>query len=421
MEHEAFVPFPVAAVRRAFGDPARVARALPGWQPDDPGDSGHPLTGRLRFRANGATITYRGTLRVKDRADGDLGLRADATESRGEGGVRVRLKVRLTEARSPEGDDRPGTRVAVSGRVEADGRAATLDPEAVSAAGHRLLDRFFAALAEEEGGEGAPVTDTADTADDANGPVSAEDAESTDATGTAAADGTDDGDTAPGTAADGTDTDTDTDTESAYLSAAPAPRSPEPEPDAEPTRAEPTDTGATEPTDATGPAAPRTPKAADATGADATHATGDGPDAPLDAATPPDPDDAEDDAGDPEDSADDEHTDDGPDDTDDDAPGFPDDDLADALPTLFPDGLTVPESAAELDDLPTDAAQARRTMIGRSAEEVDHAPPRGRYAPVPAPGADRGVAALALRWAAPAAAVLLVSAAVASRVLRRRT
>lgn len=51
---------------------------------------------------------------------------------------------------------------------------------------------------------------------------------------------------------------------------------------------------------------------------------------------------------------------------------------------------------AELTDLggsaavrpPAEAAHARRTMIGRSAEEVDHAPPRGRYAPVA--GARRG-------------------------------
>lgn len=40
--------------------------------------------------------------------------------------------------------------------------------------------------------------------------------------------------------------------------------------------------------------------------------------------------------------------------------------------------VDVPESAAALDDLvpPAEAAHARRTMIGRSAEEVDHAPPR---------------------------------------------
>jgi hypothetical protein len=65
-----------------------------------------------------------------------------------------------------------------------------------------------------------------------------------------------------------------------------------------------------------------------------------------------------------------------------------------------------------------EAAHARRTMIGRSAEEVDHAPPRGRYAPVPAP--QTVVPGSALRWAAPAAAVVLASAIVVSRVIRRR-
>ncbi|WP_260639512.1 SRPBCC family protein [Streptomyces angustmyceticus] len=67
---------------------------------------------------------------------------------------------------------------------------------------------------------------------------------------------------------------------------------------------------------------------------------------------------------------------------------------------------------------PAEAAHARRTMIGRSAEEVDHAPPRGRYAPVPAP--EPGGTSAVLRWAAPAAAVVLASAVVVGRVLRRR-
>ncbi|MFI0717485.1 SRPBCC domain-containing protein [Streptomyces sp. NPDC021224] len=82
--------------------------------------------------------------------------------------------------------------------------------------------------------------------------------------------------------------------------------------------------------------------------------------------------------------------------------------------------VEVPESAAALDDLvpPAEAAHARRTMIGRSAEEVDHAPPRGRYAPVPAP--DSPSAAATLRWAAPVAAALVASAVVVSRALRRR-
>lgn len=77
----------------------------------------------------------------------------------------------------------------------------------------------------------------------------------------------------------------------------------------------------------------------------------------------------------------------------------------------------VPEDPAGI-DLPAEAAYARRTLIGRSAEEVDHAPPRGRYAPVPAP--QNGSATASLRRYAPAAAALLLSAVVAGRVLRRR-
>ncbi|MEU9994416.1 SRPBCC domain-containing protein [Streptomyces sp. NPDC050848] len=65
-----------------------------------------------------------------------------------------------------------------------------------------------------------------------------------------------------------------------------------------------------------------------------------------------------------------------------------------------------------------EAAHARRTMIGRSAEEVDHAPPRGRYAPVPAP--ETSSAGATLRWIAPAAALAIASAVVVGRALRRR-
>ncbi|WP_328670552.1 carbon monoxide dehydrogenase [Streptomyces sp. NBC_00328] len=69
-------------------------------------------------------------------------------------------------------------------------------------------------------------------------------------------------------------------------------------------------------------------------------------------------------------------------------------------------------------DAMAEAAHARRTMIGRSAEEVDHAPPRGRYAPVPPPEAT--AARDTLRWAAPAAALALASAIVVTRALRKR-
>ncbi|MBQ1000382.1 SRPBCC domain-containing protein [Streptomyces sp. RK62] len=77
------------------------------------------------------------------------------------------------------------------------------------------------------------------------------------------------------------------------------------------------------------------------------------------------------------------------------------------------------EESEEAGEAPVaEAAHARRTMIGRSAEEVDHAPPRGRYAPVPPPQSLAPNSAL--RWAAPAAAVVLASAIVAGRMLRRR-
>ncbi|WP_340377350.1 SRPBCC domain-containing protein [Streptomyces sp. SS7] len=102
-----------------------------------------------------------------------------------------------------------------------------------------------------------------------------------------------------------------------------------------------------------------------------------------------------------------------------DGPGAPDESPAspEAPEARAPDGSEAP---APLDDVqpPAEAAHARRTMIGRSAEEVDHAPPRGRYAPVPAP---QTVAPNStLRWAAPAAALVVASAIVVGRALRRR-
>ncbi|POX56903.1 carbon monoxide dehydrogenase [Streptomyces sp. Ru71] len=77
-----------------------------------------------------------------------------------------------------------------------------------------------------------------------------------------------------------------------------------------------------------------------------------------------------------------------------------------------------PADFADAGRPPAEAAHARRTMIGRSAEEVDHAPPRGRYAPVPAP--QPASAASTLRWVAPAAVAVVASAIVVGRVLRRR-
>ncbi|HET6634162.1 MAG TPA: hypothetical protein VFH77_03945 [Streptomyces sp.] len=91
-------------------------------------------------------------------------------------------------------------------------------------------------------------------------------------------------------------------------------------------------------------------------------------------------------------------------------------------PSLDPlseeDGEDVEDVQDESAPATAEAAHARRTMIGRSAEEVDHAPPRGRYAPEPATGMEAGAGPL--RWAAPAAAVVVAGAVVIARALRKR-
>ncbi|MGP3969695.1 hypothetical protein [Streptomyces sp. 6N223] len=89
-----------------------------------------------------------------------------------------------------------------------------------------------------------------------------------------------------------------------------------------------------------------------------------------------------------------------------------------ALTQEFAEGLAEDLARAGAPPEP-EADVARRTMIGRSAEEVDHAPPRGRYAPTPAPGRTPAAAAT-LRWAAPAAALVVASAVVVGRRLLRR-
>jgi carbon monoxide dehydrogenase subunit G len=98
--------------------------------------------------------------------------------------------------------------------------------------------------------------------------------------------------------------------------------------------------------------------------------------------------------------------------------------MADGFGEAMEEGIGegMADDLARTGDAPAEpeADVARRTMIGRSAEEVDHAPPRGRYAPRPAPGRVPAAAAT-LRWAAPVAAIAVASAVVvARRVLRRR-
>ncbi|MEU8725289.1 SRPBCC family protein [Streptomyces antimycoticus] len=311
MEHEVFVPFPVDTVRLALAEPDRVARCVPGLQRDADEAAG-PLSGRLRLRIGGSTITYRGVLRVGRRADA-FEIEGEGIEARGSGSVKLTLTV---TPKPVEG----GTQLICAGTVHSEGRLAEFDDEASVTVAHRMLDRFASALT--AGLQKSPITAATE-------------------------------DEAPGRPTDGP-TDQDTEDEATE------------------------DEAGDEATDAGKGAA------AEESGL------------PTEAELPLSADDMDiDDVGDIEDVDD-----------------------ADAVEETVGFG-----DLADLDDLddepPAEAAHARRTMIGRSTEEVDHAPPRGRYAPVPAP--ETVSTSATLRWAAPAAAVVIASVVVVGRrVLRRR-
>ncbi|MET8767650.1 SRPBCC family protein [Streptomyces sp. NPDC004658] len=280
MEHQVFVPAPAERIGAALADRTRVARAIPGLQQDA---GAEPITGRLKLRVGGHSVTFRGTVRVTAREDGTYAVVGDATEARGTGAVKLALTLRLADA---EG----GCTVTAEGTADATGRITELPAETVHAAATRLLSRALESLA-------------------------------------AGADA-------------GTDTDTDT----------------QDTPPAGPAR-----TSVFETEVSPSALAPDADEDLD-TGA------GEGADADTGIVT---------------------------------------------ASTDRPSG-----DFADTGEPPAEAAHARRTMIGRSAEEVDHAPPRGRYAPVPAP--QTVTATSALRWAAPAAALAVASAIVVSRALRKR-
>ncbi|MFE4581260.1 SRPBCC domain-containing protein [Streptomyces chartreusis] len=313
MEHEVFVPVTAERLREVLADPVRVARAVPGLQQDA---GAEPVTGRLKVRVGGHTITYRGAVRISAREDGSYAVEGDATEARGNGSVKLALTLRVAEA---EG----GATLRFKGTASADGRVTEFSAEAVGSAVSRLLNRFGGQLGVVAGEAAAAVE---------SGPEPGADAD-VEAVEEALA---------PGEFETRVTSDFET------------------TPDAE---------------DAAVPEPGRDAAAGEAGGADDGAESESG--SVFDSEVPPpslDPraeeDDAEDEGEDGEDSP-----------------------------------------VAE-------AAHARRTMIGRSAEEVDHAPPRGRYAPVPAPQTIAPNSTL--RWAAPAAALVLASAIVVGRMLRRR-
>ncbi|MFG2570549.1 SRPBCC domain-containing protein [Streptomyces sp. NPDC048567] len=380
-----FVPVPVPALRRTLGDPVRVARCVPGFQQDADASAG-PLAGRLRIRAGGHTITYRGALRLTPLpGDPDVDsvhavlVEGEGAEARGGGSAKLSLTLRLTE-----GDE--GTSISFEGGASGDGRLRDLEPAAALSTAHRLLDRFAQQLVTESlaaQGDGA--------ADEAWGGGAVGDGS---VVGGASADGASiDGSSADGASAGTPETPGAAEVTADELAVGEAVEKAleEAAEEADQTGPEPS---AGSPLSASGPRS-------DADESLPTHEA-----APDEAPGAEQPGERGAEQGGKQD-------------------GEPDTEPSQEGESLFdapiPPSSLDPVAGIEFtvpDGPPAEAAHARRTMIGRSAEEVDHAPPRGRYAPVPTP--ESGGAGATLRWVAPAAALALASAVVVSRALRRR-
>ncbi|MFE9813636.1 SRPBCC domain-containing protein [Streptomyces sp. NPDC005773] len=355
-----FVPVPVPALRRTLGDPARVARCVPGLQQDADASAG-PLSGRLKVRAGGHAITYRGALRLTPLAGAEHGVAVagEGAEARGSGSAKLALTVRLT---ARDG----GTAIGFEGTVSGDGRLLDLDPAAALSAAHRLLDRFAQQLVTESlAGDDGDAGDGGEAGAADAGGAGADDAVVDAGAGDAVADA---GDAGVGDAvADAVDAGAD---EAVVDAGEPAAAAVTAEEQAVGEAVEQALEEAAEEADTSRPG-------------DAPAPHGAAPDEPPAGEQPPE--------------------------------------QASVFDTPVPPSSMDPVAGIEFtvpDGPPAEAAHARRTMIGRSAEEVDHAPPRGRYAPVPSP--DSTGAGATLRWVAPAAALALASAVVVGRALRRR-
>ncbi|MFH8608738.1 SRPBCC family protein [Streptomyces sp. NPDC018029] len=159
MEHEVFVPVSAERLRQVLADPERVAGAVPGLQRDAEETAG-PISGRLKVRVGGHTITYRGSARTAARADGTYTVEGEGAEVRGSGAVRLTLTVRLVPAAE-------GATLVFDGGATADGRITEGSPQAVESAVRRLLDRFAEGLGAAAPPDTAP-SDDIDDADDAD-------------------------------------------------------------------------------------------------------------------------------------------------------------------------------------------------------------------------------------------------------------
>ncbi|MFE0465354.1 CoxG family protein [Kitasatospora sp. NPDC058965] len=153
MEHEVAVPLPVELVQQALEDSALLARCVPGLSTEAEapraaeraaGTGPTEIHGRLKLRVGSSTITYRGVISlIRTGGSGVLTALVEGQEARGDGEVTATVRLAV------EADGERATRLRWRGDLTPGGRLAEIDAATLAAAGHRLLDRFAAALAEE--------------------------------------------------------------------------------------------------------------------------------------------------------------------------------------------------------------------------------------------------------------------------------
>lgn len=153
LENEFTVPAPVERAWEVLLDVERVAPCLPGAALT--GSEGDEHQGTMTIRIGPITTRYQGTVRIEeaDEAARRAVMRAQARDSRGQGTAAATI----TSTMEPVAD---GTRVRVETDMRVTGPAAQFGRGVMQDVSAKLMGRFADCLAEEMGGESAPVTAT---------------------------------------------------------------------------------------------------------------------------------------------------------------------------------------------------------------------------------------------------------------------
>ncbi|WP_159400246.1 hypothetical protein [Streptomyces sp. XY431] len=149
MEHEVVVPMPAGQVRQALQDPALLARSVPGLS-TEPAAVGSGPAEEIGGRLKLRIGTSTITYKgVLSLIEGREGvLTAFAEGQEARGSGEATATVRISVA---EGAEEGTAVVRFTGDLSATGRLTEFDGETLDAAGRRLLDRFATALTSPEG------------------------------------------------------------------------------------------------------------------------------------------------------------------------------------------------------------------------------------------------------------------------------